>query len=115
MASSLLMAFFFTSSRFVLFNVSKTGARGGIWGEESGFNTFFIFLVAGFFFIEARDEKDDPVDDDILPRSIPSLLFRTFLVALSDPLLFVGLETYPIELILRSPSFPEKRLSFVAS
>ena len=85
--SFLLILCLLTSSRFVRFNVSRTGALGGIWGE--GVSCFlFEFEIFGFFLIDAIDENEEFVDEDRFPLSMTSVVFTPFLCDLSELFVF---------------------------
>ena len=65
---SLFVDCFVTSSLFVRFNVSRTGARGGILGDESERLKRWWDVPAFFFRIDATEETEDSVEeDDTLP------------------------------------------------
>ena len=92
-----------TSSRFVRFNVSRTGARGGIWGEGvSCFLVFLEFVILGFFLIDATDENDEFVDEDRFPLSMISAVSIIFCFDLSEFLVFLRFASSYFERLLIS-------------
>ena len=104
--SSTLVVCLFTSSRFVRFNVSRTGARGGIIGEDSGFAVSFGFAAIGFLLMEAIEEKDEPAEVDKSRRSKPSLVVKTVIIGFADDVVFGGDGiSYPFPVLLFCSGF----------